>query len=217
MQSNKAKSLIVCVVVALLLSSAPPPVAGEHAVEGTTSPAIRITPPAPVFDEKTRLAELAGRRDRVVQSMGPNSMLVLFSAEPRVYTNDVDYLFRQENNLYYLTNLKQKGATVVLLPGNDILPQVLFLPRRNSAAETWTGHMYSAEEASAVSGIKEIWEASEFEPFLQALRNRQPYRPKAENILMSASVAQVATAGHSGFEGLFTAAGKNEGQLYMLI
>ena len=40
--------------------------------------------------------------------------MVLFSAEPKLYTNDVDYVFRQENNLYYLTNLKQAGATLVI-------------------------------------------------------------------------------------------------------
>src|ERR1043166_3709482 len=82
------------------------------------APNIRVTPAAPVFDDKDRLAELKHRRDRVGQSIGPQSFLILFSTEPRVYTNDVDYPYRQENNLYYLTNLKQKGATLVLLPGN---------------------------------------------------------------------------------------------------
>ncbi|HEY5445240.1 MAG TPA: aminopeptidase P N-terminal domain-containing protein, partial [Pyrinomonadaceae bacterium] len=57
---------------------------------------IRITPPAPVFDQKERLAELAQRRARVAQSIGPKSLVVLFSTEPRVYTNDVDYQYRQE-------------------------------------------------------------------------------------------------------------------------
>src|ERR1044072_2882350 len=75
---------------------------------------IRITPPAPAFDDKDRIAELKQRRERVAQSVGPQSFLILFSTEPRVYTNDVDYPYRQENNLYYLTNLKQKGATLVL-------------------------------------------------------------------------------------------------------
>ena len=60
---------------------------------------IRITPPAPVFDQKERLAELAQRRTRVAESIGPKSIVVLFSTEPRVYTNDVDYQYRQENNL----------------------------------------------------------------------------------------------------------------------
>ena len=67
-----------------------------------------VTPPAPVFDDATRLGELAARRKHVADTIGAKAMLVLFSTEPRVYTNDVDYQFRQENNLYYLTNLNQK-------------------------------------------------------------------------------------------------------------
>src|SRR6266498_3693221 len=157
--------------------------------EKTTPSVVRVTPPAPVFDDARRLAELAARRKQVADTIGPASILVLFSTEPRVYTNDVDYEYRQENNLYYLTNLKQKGATLVLTPSNEVTPEILFLPRRSPAAETWTGHMYSVEEASQISGIKEIWEASEFEPFLKALRNRQPYRPKPDKILMSSSAA----------------------------
>src|SRR6266480_1107377 len=105
-----------------------------------TASTIRVTPPAPVFGEKERLAELGQRRARVAQTIGPNSLLILFSTEPRVYTNDVDYQYRQENNLYYLTNLKQRGATLVLLPENNQTPEILFLLRRNPAAETWTGH-----------------------------------------------------------------------------
>ncbi|MDQ3253330.1 MAG: aminopeptidase P N-terminal domain-containing protein, partial [Acidobacteriota bacterium] len=69
------------------------------------APAIRVTPPAPVFDDKARVAELIERRARVAKEIGPNGILVLYSAEPRVYTNDVDYEYRQENNLYYLTHL----------------------------------------------------------------------------------------------------------------
>ena len=104
-----------------------------------TSPVIRVAPPAPVFNQAERLAELATRRQRVAEKIGQGSIMVLFSTEPRVYTNDVDYHYRQENNLYYLTNLNQKGATLVLMPGHPQLREVLFLPRRDPAAETWTG------------------------------------------------------------------------------
>jgi Xaa-Pro aminopeptidase len=154
--------------------------------------AIRVTPPAPVIDDAARLAELASRRSRVAGKIGAKGVLVLFSTEPRVYTNDVDYLYRQENNLFYLTNLKQKGATLVLMPGNPQLSEILFLPRRDPARETWTGHMYSPEEARSVSGIKEIWEDKEFEPFMRALRARQPYRPQASSIFLTPSVTASA-------------------------
>src|ERR1043165_2311145 len=201
--------LFVCAFIALLGLS------GARAKnEPTVPPNVRITPPAPVFDDKERLAELVQRREHVAQTIGPQSFLILFSTEPRVYTNDVDYPYRQENNLYYLTALKQKGATLVLLPGNTKVREILFMPRRNPLAETWTGHMYSAEEASQISGIREIWLASEFDPFIKALRNRQPYRPKPENILLSDQPVTSTLSNDHGFNGLFDAAAKNEASLY---
>jgi Xaa-Pro aminopeptidase len=172
---------------------------------------IQVTPPAPRFEDSERQAELAARRARVAQAMGPNGILVLVSGEPRVYTNDVDYPFRQENNLYYLTSLKQGGCSLVLLPGN--VP-VLFLPRRNPAAETWTGHMYSPEEAAQISGIKEIWEASEFAPFIKAVQSHQPYRPAETHVLLSTQAG--ATAVTAAYDPLYTAAGKNEAILFQL-
>ena len=205
----------ICATLVVVMSGG----LGVHA-EGTKliPPVIRITPATPVFDEKERLAELGQRRARVAQSLGTKSLLVLFSTEPRVYANDVDYQYRQENNLYYLTNLKQKGATLVLLPGNTQTPEILFLPRRNPAAETWTGHMYSAQEAYEISGVKEIWDATEFKPFIDTLRNRQPYRPgKAENIFMSELPAATQMTNGNGFEPLLEAAGKNEAGLYVLM
>ena len=174
-------------------------------------PVFRVTPPAPVFDQSKRLGELAARRKRVADSIGSKAILIMFSAEPRVYANDVDYQFRQENNLFYLTNLNQQRATLVLMPGNTALPEVLFLPRRNARAETWTGHMYSAEEAAALSGVKEIWEAGEFEPFVAALKKHESYHPNPGNVLLSSK----GSAGLS-LEGVFAAADKKEAALYLL-
>jgi Xaa-Pro aminopeptidase len=148
----------------------------------------------------------------VAETIGPKAVLIMFSAEPRVYANDVDYQYRQENNLYYLTNLGQQRATLVLLPGNPQMPEILFLPRRNPAAETWTGHMYSPEEAARRSGIREIWEASEFAPFAKALAAHQAYRPKPENILLSSATESNA----NGPESLFGAAAAKEAALYLL-
>jgi Xaa-Pro aminopeptidase len=74
--------------------------------------------------------------------------------------------------------------------------------------------MYSVAEASQVSGIKEIWDASELAPFLKALKNKQAYQPRSENILMSGAPAD--RGGRSGFEPIFDAAAKNEADLYLL-
>ena len=208
--------LFVCVTsIAVLVSPADVSVRATNERRAATN--VRVAPPAPVFNDKDRVAELAQRRERVAQSVGPKGLLILFSTEPRNYANDVDYPYRQENNLYYLTNLKQKGATLVLLPGNTKFKEVLFLPRRSALSETWNGHMYSAEEAHQLSGIREIWQNTEFEPFIAALRNRQPYRPKPENIFMSDLPADTPLSNDHGFGTLFDAAAKGEAGLYMLV
>src|SRR6185503_15159434 len=216
MKTSTTRVVFALLAVFAVLALMRPADVAVGAKSGPTVPAnIRLTPPAPVFTDKERLTELSQRRERVAQSVGPQSLLILFSTEPRVYANDVDYPYRQENNLFYLTNLKQKGATLVLLPGNTKVREILFMPRRNPATETWTGHMYSAEEAKQLSGVTEIWQASEFDPFIKALRNRQPYRPKPENIFMSDLPADTPLTNDNGYTTLFDAAAKGEAGLFM--
>jgi Xaa-Pro aminopeptidase len=228
-------SLLAVLLLLSLAGGSLTPVNSQNNVAGAAAAtAIRITPPAPVFDDQARVAELAARRARVAQEIGKQSLLVLFSGEPRVYTNDVDYEFRQENNLYYLTGLRQQRATLVLIPGHATTREILFIPRRNPATETWTGHMYSPEEARALSGIGEIWEASEFEPFMRALRFRRGYRPKDEAVLLSSMKALPAASptpvvatnttpamgmpqNVGGYETLFGAMAQKNAALYLLI
>jgi Xaa-Pro aminopeptidase len=216
-------SVFAVMVFAVLCLNATMPSASARRMKETPS-AIRETPPAPVIDDAKRLAELAERRARVARAIGPKAILILFSAEPRVYTKDVDYPYRQENNFYYLTNLKQKDATLVLMPGNLRTPELLFLPRRSAVAETWTGRMYSPEEARQTSGIKEIWDAEanvmrpsdagrQFEAFIKAIRARQSYAPPAEKILFSASAAGPVA---DGYAPLFEALEKKQAALYLL-
>lgn len=127
--------------------------------------------------EADRLAELTARRAEVLKRISPKGILILFSAVPRVYTLDVDYPFRQENNLYYLTGINQPGVTLILVPGAKKTREILFMPRRDPRTETWTGHMLSAEEARARSGIQEVWDDTWLNSLLAFLA------PRASEIL----------------------------------
>src|SRR5713226_2898679 len=85
--------------------------APDSAQENNGAPSLwHVAPPAPRIAEAERLAELAKRRAEVMKRVGQKGMLVLLSGVPRPYTLDVDYPFRQENNLYYLTGINQAGA-----------------------------------------------------------------------------------------------------------
>jgi Xaa-Pro aminopeptidase len=167
------------------------------------STSIVMTPPSPVVSEAERQAELAKRRAEVARRIGKGSIMILMSTEPRIYTNDVDYFLRQENNLYYLTYLKQENATLILLPGNTGVQEVLFIPKKNPQAETWTGKMYSKEDAARLSGIKTVLYADELQPFLESLKAKKTYTSKEG-------------AGVFNTEALFGAAG-GETKLYLLL
>jgi Xaa-Pro aminopeptidase len=136
---------------------------------------IRVTPPAPKFTNAERQAELAARRKKVSDAMQDKSMLILFSADAKLYANDVNYVFRQENNLYYLTNLKQNNATLVLIKNGGSVQEILFMPKRNPQFETWNGKMYSNEDAMRISGLKMIVENTELANFLQAVKDKKSF------------------------------------------
>ena len=127
------------------------------------------TPPAPVFSDSERQTELAKRRAQVAAQMQDDSVLVLFSAEPKLYTADVDYVFRQENDLFYLTELKEQNISLVIEKKNGKVTETVYLPKRNPQFETWNGKRYSIEDAKRISGIDNIVDASGFRGYLSAL------------------------------------------------
>ncbi|HTH37414.1 MAG TPA: aminopeptidase P family protein [Pyrinomonadaceae bacterium] len=142
-------------------------------------------PPAPKFTEAERHAELARRRAAVAAKMADNSVLVLFSAEPKLYTNDVDYVYRQENNFYYLTGLKQENATLVIAKNGGKVTETLFLPKRVAVREAWEGKMYSREQATQVSGLNTIVDGSEKDAFLDAVKARGTFTSKDKSVTIS--------------------------------
>ena len=95
--------------------------------------AIRVAPPAPRFSDGERQAELAKRRAEVGKAMADNSIMILFSGDAKIYSNDVDFYYRQENNLYYLTNLKQNNATLVLTKNGGNVERIFVFAETKSA------------------------------------------------------------------------------------
>lgn len=120
--------------------------------------------------------DLEARRARIMEKMDGEGMLLLFGGEPKHKTGDVDYEFRQESNIYYLTGVAQRGIALVLMPENQTHREILFLPKRNPAQEIWTGRTLSADEAREISGIPNVWDAEELEPYLNSVLYGGTYR-----------------------------------------
>jgi Xaa-Pro aminopeptidase len=172
------KKLFAIVSLSAFLLPAIPFQAKAETADTPSPTAILKAPPAPKFTDAERHAELGKRRAEVLRRMKPNSIFILRSAEPRNYAGDVDFYYRQENNLYYLTNLKQNGATLVLVKNGDAGQEFLFLPKRNPQFETWNGKMYSNEDATRISGLKTIIDSAETQAFLESVKAKKAFTAK---------------------------------------
>lgn len=120
-------------------------------------------------------SEYAARRARVAEAMGPKSMLILRSAEPARRNGDVDYPYRQDDNLYYLTGIDEPDTTLVLLPGQGELSEVLFVRDPNPRAELYTGRIPTHEEVKAKSGVRAVASAFRFDQFVSAALQGFPF------------------------------------------
>src|SRR5262245_9048850 len=124
--------------------------------------------------------DLAARRARLMERLGPDTMLVLLSAPSRPSSLDVDYEYRQDSNLYYLTGLTQEDTALVLMPGNTSRRELLFVKDRNPSDEHWSGRALSHGEAAARTGVQTVLSHSRFESFLGAMLSRLAFESSVE-------------------------------------
>jgi Xaa-Pro aminopeptidase len=125
--------------------------------------------------------DLQARRARVMQRIGEDAILILWSAPAQRYSMDVDYEYRQDSNLYYLTGVAQEDTILVLMPGNTDRRELLFVQEKNVAREHWRGRVLSFQEASARTGIQTVLPIGQFESFVTAMLSGRPHGPVSES------------------------------------
>jgi Xaa-Pro aminopeptidase len=118
--------------------------------------------------------DLKARRGRTMEKLGADTLAIFWSAPTRVYSLDVDYEYRQDSNLLYLTGIDQEDTILVLMPGNQTRREILFIRESDPRREHWVGHSLTAAEATALSGIETVMRAGEFEPFIAAMLSGRP-------------------------------------------
>ena len=119
--------------------------------------------------------DLKLRRSKLLAQLGADTLLVLFSPPPRVYSHDVDYEYRQDSTLFYLTGIDQEETILVLMPGNRTRREILFVRSPDPRREHWNGHSFTIQEATAQSGIEVVYHTPEFERFFTGMLARRPY------------------------------------------
>ena len=126
-------------------------------------------------------ADLAARRAKAMNELGPASILVAWSAPARVYSTDVNYEYRQESNMLYLSGMTQEETILVLIPGAKTRREVLFTREADPRREHWNGHTLTAAEVTMESGVRTVYPLSAFQPFIDGLLGGTGYPAAPEN------------------------------------
>jgi Xaa-Pro aminopeptidase len=91
------------------------------------------------------------RRKALARQLGDGNALVVATATPKQYSNDVEYLYRPHSDFWYLTGFDEPRAALVLHGGSGATD--LFVQPRRKEAEIWTGRRLGVERAPSALGI----------------------------------------------------------------
>jgi Xaa-Pro aminopeptidase len=75
------------------------------------------------------------------------AVAVLPSAPVAIRSNDVEFVYRQDNDFYYLTGFAEPESVALFAPGSKDAEFVLFVRPRDRERETWTGRRSGVEDA----------------------------------------------------------------------
>lgn len=99
----------------------------------------------------------AGRRAAVRELMPKNSVGIFFASQVRNRNNDIDFMYAQNKNFYYLTGLEEPNSLLLIFKNpvtilNKTGTEFIFVQPRNPSREMWTGKILGVE------GVKERYQ-----------------------------------------------------------
>lgn len=110
--------------------------------------------------------------------MGHDGVAIFFAAPEATYSHDVQYVYRQNSDLHYLTGFLEPGTVLILAPGHDH-PYTLFVRPRDLEKEIWNGFRQGTEGARRNFGANMAYpleQLSEILPQYLADRKNLYYR-----------------------------------------
>ena len=109
--------------------------------------------------------DFARRRRALLGALGPGCAAIVPASPVRVRSRDVDYPYRPDTNLLYLTGFREPEAVAVLVPGRADGEFVLFCRDRDPQRELWDGkragpegakEQFGADSAYPVGALDEV-------------------------------------------------------------
>ncbi|HET9053978.1 MAG TPA: aminopeptidase P family protein, partial [Cyclobacteriaceae bacterium] len=111
------------------------------------------------------------RRQKLRESMPPNSVAVFFANAVRNRANDVDYVYHQDPNFFYLTGYREPHAVLFVFKDRQTAAngtpydEIIFVQERNAFGEMWTGRRLGTEGTKTQLGFEQAFNGSEFKKY----------------------------------------------------
>ncbi|MFE3869192.1 aminopeptidase P N-terminal domain-containing protein [Flavobacterium sp. LS2P90] len=108
------------------------------------------------------------RRAALRAKMPLNSVAVFFGNPVRNRANDVDYVYHQDPDFYYLTGYKEPNCVLVVFSNNQTdkegksYNEMLYVQEKNPKAEQWTGVRLGTEGAKKELGFENALNGAAF-------------------------------------------------------
>jgi len=108
-----------------------------------------------------------GRRDLLRSKMTKNSVAVFFANAVRNRANDVDYIYHQDPNFYYLTGYNEPHAVLVVFSdmqkkdGKEF-NELIYVQEKDAHSEMWDGRRLGVEGTMEELGFKMAFNGKEF-------------------------------------------------------
>ncbi|MDU8886931.1 aminopeptidase P N-terminal domain-containing protein [Yeosuana sp. MJ-SS3] len=109
-----------------------------------------------------------GRREALRQSMPENSVAVFFANAIRNRANDVDYVYHQDPDFYYLTGYKEPNSVLVIFSEDqtnemgETYNELIYVQKRDAVREQWDGIRLGVEGVKEKLGFDMAFNGIEF-------------------------------------------------------
>ncbi|MEO9483189.1 MAG: aminopeptidase P family protein [Ekhidna sp.] len=110
------------------------------------------------------------RRTLVREKMPENSVAVFFTNPVRNRANDVDFIYHQDPNFYYLTGYREPHAVLMIFKEEQEGPEerfneIIFIQPRNARAEMWTGRRLGTTGVKEKLAFNQVFNNTDFEDY----------------------------------------------------
>ena len=136
-------------------------------------------------------------RAKLYAQLPPKSIVVISSNDIMPTNADGTMGFRQNSDLFYLSGLDQEETLLILYPDapEEQWREIAFVRETSELIEIWEGHKYTKEEATQISGIRNIQWTSNFDALLKTVIYSAHHLYLTDNEhLRNASVVQTQNA-----------------------